>query len=152
MSSSSPARGRAPMDTSVDSAEASEDPTGEEPQQAATPTNLSESSLAAVLLYGLTLDDEEPAMGVLLGARRELRLIESLAEAAAGPGVEFDVDEIAPVIESIGRRLDVAIELFNRAKREESTSTPPANAAPPSAPTGSEPMAAESPGTPGAKD
>jgi hypothetical protein len=125
MSSSSPARGRAPTDTSVDSAEASEDPTGEEPQQAATPHTLRESSLAAVLLYGLTLGDEDAAMGVLLGARRELRLVESFAEATAGPGVEFDVAEIAPVIESIGRRLDVAIELFNRASQARSTSDPP---------------------------
>lgn len=74
------------------------------------------ASLAAVLLYGLTLDDEDPALGVLLGARRELGLIANLAEATR-PGVDFDLTEIVPVLESISRRLDVAIELLARAQQ-----------------------------------
>ena len=113
--------------------------------------NLSESRLAVVLIHGLVLDDEEdPALGVLLGARRELGLIASLAEITK-PGAEFDLTELVPVLEGIGRRLDVAIELLNRAKRAESASAPPSNPAPPSAQTGGEPAAAEPPGTPGAK-
>jgi hypothetical protein len=52
-------------------------------------------------------------------------LLESLAEAAAGPGVEFDFNEIAPVLESIGRRLDVAIELFRLAPKGRCASDPP---------------------------
>lgn len=124
MSTSNSTRACAPMESSVEATEGSKISTGE-PRQAVTPTNLSGARLAAVLLYGLTLDDEDPALGVLLGARRELRLIESLAEAAAGPGVEFDVTEIAPVIESIGRRLDVAIELFTRAQEARTASDPP---------------------------
>lgn len=79
-------------------------------------TNMNEASLAAVLLYGLTLDDEDPAIGVLLGARRELGLIASLAEGVQ-PGMDFDLTEFVPVLEGIGRRLDVAIELMTRAHR-----------------------------------
>jgi hypothetical protein len=132
-SSSDPAHGRAQADRSVKAA-----------------TNLSEAFLAAVLLYGLTLDDDDPALGVLLGARRELGLITSLGEIAK-PGADFDLAELVPVLESIGRRLDVAIELLNRTKQPESASVPPANAAPPSAPMGSTPTVAEPPGAPGAK-
>jgi hypothetical protein len=132
-SSSDPAHGRAQTNRSVKAA-----------------TTPSEASLAAVLLYGLTLDDDDPVLGVLLGARRELGLIVSLGEITK-PGADFDLAELVPVLESIGRRLDVAIELLNRGKRTESASALPASPAPPSAPTGSTPTAAEPPGTPGAQ-
>jgi hypothetical protein len=87
-------------------------------------------------------DEEDPALGVLLGARRELGLIASLAEITR-PGADFDLTELVPVLEGIGRRLDVAIELITSAKREEGASEPSANTAPPSAQTSGEHTAAE---------
>jgi hypothetical protein len=79
-------------------------------------TDLQEAAIVKVLLHGLTLDDDDPALGVLLGARRELGLMASLVECSR-PGTEFDLGELVPVLESIGRRLDVAIELLLRAQR-----------------------------------
>ena len=122
-SSTCPAHGHAQVDDRVKSAE-----------------NLRDASLASVLLYGLALDEEDPALGVLLGARRELGLISNLAETTK-PGVSFDITEFVPVLEGIGRRLDVVIELITRTKR--AASAPPANEAPPSAPTASEPTVGE---------
>jgi hypothetical protein len=132
-SSSCPARGRAQWDKFAEAA-----------------ANLSEAPLAAVLLYALALDDEDPALGVLLGARRELGLIASLVEVIQS-GIDFDFTALVPVLEGIGRRLDAAIELINRAKRAERASKPPPNEELPSAPTGGDPMAAEFPGATGAK-
>ena len=83
-------------------------------------SNLTKVCLEAVLLYGLTLDDEDPSLGVLLGARRELALIANLAEIAH-PGMSFDIAELVPVLEGIVRRLDVSIELMTRAKKRPMT-------------------------------
>jgi hypothetical protein len=68
------------------------------------------------MIYGLTLDDEDPALGLLNGVRRELGLLASLAELAQ-PGADFDFAELAPVLEGMGRRIEVALELMDRAKR-----------------------------------
>jgi hypothetical protein len=88
----------------------------DKPNSTVIAADMTEASLAAVLLYGLTLDDEDPALGVLLGARRELGLIVNLAEGTH-PGMDFELTDFVPVLESIGRRLDVAIELMTRAQR-----------------------------------
>jgi hypothetical protein len=79
---------------------------------------LPEASIADLLLYGLTLelDDDDPAFGVLLGVRREVGLVACLAECSR-PGTEFEFGEVVSVLESIGRRLDVAIELLTRSHR-----------------------------------
>jgi hypothetical protein len=95
----------------------------EKPGPLASADNLPTASLEAVLLYGLTFADDDPALGVLLGARCELGLIASLAESSL-PGADFDLTEIVPVIEGIGRRIDVAIELMSRANRTRTTSEP----------------------------
>ena len=88
----------------------------DQPFRIITADDLSEAPIADVLLYGLTLDDDDPALGVLLGVRREIGLMANLAEQC-GQYPDFDLGELAPVLESIGRRLDVAIELFSRAQR-----------------------------------
>ena len=80
-----------------------------------TADNLREAPLEDLLLYGLTLGDDDPALGVLLGVRRELGVIVGLAEQSRRGG-DFDLDELVPVLESVGRRLDVAIELFARSQ------------------------------------
>ena len=80
-----------------------------------TPDNLREAPLEDLLLYGLTLGDDDPALGVLLGVRRELGLVASLAERCQ-LHTDFDLGEFVPVLESIGRRLDVVIELIARAQ------------------------------------
>jgi hypothetical protein len=95
--------------------------TEENPDRTATVDDLTRASLAAILLYGLTLGDEDPVLGVLTGVRGELGLIVSLAEGSR-PGTEFDLAEIGPVLEGIGRRLDVAIELMTRSQRGRTTS------------------------------
>ena len=86
------------------------------PLRAAEMDKLREAPLAAVLLYGLTLEDDDPALGVLLGARRELGFIASLAENSR-QDINSDLSEVAPILEAIGRRLDVAIELHTRGKK-----------------------------------
>jgi len=86
------------------------------PDHVTSATNLRGAPLAEVLLYALTLDEDEPGLGVVLGARRELGLIAILAERSR-PGMEFDLAEIVPVLENIGRRLDVAIELLSRQRQ-----------------------------------
>src|SRR4029078_4639964 len=60
-----------------------------------TADNLREAPLAELLLYGLTLDDDDPALGVLQGARRELGLVASLAERC-GLRTDFERAELAP--------------------------------------------------------
>lgn len=89
--------------------------------RASPDASFTDAPLAAVLLYGLTLGDEDPALGVVLGARRELGLITSLLEHTT-PGMEPNIAELVPVFESIGRRLDVAVELIVRAQRAGVTS------------------------------
>jgi hypothetical protein len=91
------------------------------PNYTASAVDLTGASLTTLLLYGLTLDDEDPGLGVLLCVRSELGLITSLVEGIQ-PGSDFDFTEIAPVLESIGRRIDVGIELMVRAKQAGSTS------------------------------
>lgn len=93
------------------------------PGGAAIKENMDEASFPAVLLYGLTLDDEDPAMGVTLGVRRELGLIATLVETAT-PGIDFNLAEMAPVLETLGRRLEVATELMARAKQSETEREP----------------------------
>jgi hypothetical protein len=97
-----------------------------------TADNLREAPLAELLLYGLTLGDDDPALGVLQGARRELGLVASLAERCR-LRTDVDLAELVPVMESIGRRLDVAIELFARAQPA-SAPEPPAEPKEASAP------------------
>jgi hypothetical protein len=97
------------------------------PRGATIKENMDEASFPAVLLYGLTLDDEDPATGVALGVRRELGLIASLAETAT-PGIDFNLAEMAPVLETLGRRLDVAIELMARAKQSQAEREPRSDA------------------------
>jgi len=78
---------------------------------------LARASLPALLLYGLTLDDDDPGLGVLLGARGDLGLLVSLAQNGS-PGVaEIDLADLAEGMERLGRRLDVAIELLTRGRR-----------------------------------
>jgi hypothetical protein len=89
-----------------------------DPCRVTVAADLPDASIAELLLYGLMLDDDDPALGVLLGARRELGLVASLAECSR-PGAEFDLGEVSPVLESIGRRLEVAIELLTRSPRDE---------------------------------
>lgn len=88
-------------------------------------TSLAEAPLAAVLLYGLTLDDDDPALGVLLGARRELGLLATLAESTPS-GIDYNLADFVPVLEGIGRRIEVAIELLTRAKRASTADEPQA--------------------------
>lgn len=76
-----------------------------------------------MLPYGLILDDEDPAHGVLHAVRNELSLFVSLA-GRAQPGADLDVTEIAPFLEIIVRRLQVAAELMNRAKRTRTAGAP----------------------------
>jgi len=97
--------------------------TAEKPGQTVPLADLTNASLPAVLLYGLTVDDEDPALGVLLGVRSELNLIASLVERTQ-PGTDFDFTEVAPVLEGLVRRLDVAIELMARAKRTRTVGEP----------------------------
>ena len=89
-----------------------------------TADNLREAPLEDLLLYGLTLGEDDPALGVLLGVRRELGLIVNLAEQSRR-GADFDLEELVPVLESVGRRLDVAIELFTRAQPAAPEATEP---------------------------
>lgn len=95
--------------------------TEENPVRIAPVGDLNSASLAAVLLYGLTLGDEEPVLGMLANARGELGLIVSLTEGCR-PGTECDLAEIGPVLEGIVRRLDVVIELLSRAQHGRTTS------------------------------
>lgn len=97
--------------------------TTEHPCRTITVDELPEASLAEVLLYGLTLDDDNPALGVLLAVRREIGVVAALAENGQYHA-DFDLGELAPVLEGIGRRLDVAIELFTRAQRTSIAATP----------------------------
>jgi len=83
-----------------------------------TKTDLQGAPIDAVLLYGLTLDDEDPGIGVLQGARRDLALIVSLGERGT-PGVEVDLAALLLVLESVGRRIDVALELLERERKRE---------------------------------
>jgi hypothetical protein len=92
------------------------------------PVDLAEASLDAVLLYGLTLDDDDPARGVLLGVRRELALIVSMAERTP-PGSDQCLDDLAPVLEGIVRRLDVGLDLLRREPRPTSTELYPSESA-----------------------
>lgn len=81
-----------------------------------TADELSEAPRADVLLYGLTLEADDPAMGVLVGVRDEIVLMTSLAEQSHHHP-DFDLTELVPVLGGIGRRLDVVIELLTRARR-----------------------------------
>lgn len=78
---------------------------------------LTGAPLTAVLLHGLALDTEDPALGVLLAARDELGLLATLAEVAH-PGVDFDLATLVPVLERVARSLDVVHELILRARKE----------------------------------
>lgn len=88
----------------------------EKPSRAMAASDLAEAPFAEVLLYGLTLGEDDPALGVLRAARNELSVVTNLLECTL-PGADLDVSEMAPVLENIGRRLDVAIEMIHRARR-----------------------------------
>ena len=81
-----------------------------------TAEQLSEATPIDLMMYGLTLGEENAALGVLLGARRELGAIASLAECCHLGG-DFEPTSMVPVLEGIGRRIDVALELLSRARR-----------------------------------
>jgi hypothetical protein len=81
------------------------------------------SPIAICSKHGLTLDEEEPALGTLLAARDELGLIATLAEAAQR-GTDFDLADLVPVLERVARSLDVVHELIVRAPKEEATGEP----------------------------
>lgn len=89
-----------------------------EPDESIDPLpDLSKASLSDLLLYGLTLNGDDPDLGVLIAARSDLGLLVSVAQNCP-PGVaEIDIGEWAEGLERIGRRLDVVIELMARARR-----------------------------------
>jgi len=96
-----------------------------------TTDDLRHAPLPDLLLYGLTLGEEDPTLGVLLGIRHELGLVTHLAECAS-PRADSALGEVVPVLEGITRRLDVAIELVTRA-HQAPTPKPPAEAEEPGA-------------------
>lgn len=95
-----------------------------------TADNLSEHPLEDVLLWGLTLDEDNPALGVVIGVQQELALIANISAMSVG-GPEVNVGEVAPVLERLARRLDVAIELFKRVERAAAVPSAPADPAAP---------------------
>jgi hypothetical protein len=96
--------------------------TNPEPDENVAPLHdLSKATLSDLLLYGLTLDDDEPALGVLIAARSDLGLLVSLAQNCSTGVIEIDCVDWAEGLERLGRRLDVTIELLTRARRPPSS-------------------------------
>jgi hypothetical protein len=78
------------------------------------PINLATATDAELYLYALTLDEDDPVVGLIAGSRDEALLIAEFAEHA---DEQIDPTELAPVLERSGRRLEVAIELIERRRR-----------------------------------
>lgn len=67
-----------------------------------------------LLLYCLTLDRDEPAIGAVTAVQQELKLLSSLM-LAEPPLDAFDaMTEMSATLEMLSRRLEVACELMRR--------------------------------------
>ena len=94
------------------------------PLRASSMNHLDEASIPEILLHGLILpEDEDPVLGLFQGVRRELSVITALAECVDASTISA-VIELDTVLESIGHRLELAIELYARARRARASREP----------------------------
>jgi hypothetical protein len=76
--------------------------------------NLSTATDRELLVYALTLGDDDPILGALQSTRRDLGMLADLGERTASIAGMLDLGELGAVLEGLGHRMDVAIELLRR--------------------------------------